>query len=354
MLLTNIDLSHVPCKFYRQGTCQAGNSCPFSHQIDTTSETQICKYFQKGNCKFGVKCALAHVYNDNKKNINNTNNNNNNNNNNNTNSNTNTTQKITNNKEYQFNPQNSQTFIPSIDEYSNNNNINTNNYSYHMNETTLPNSSSSSSNQIPLLSSTLTSISYNSVPNNTFMWNADNNANTNNNINQLNNNDFIINSNSSKNLNSSPLFQNQPLRSFSFSNTSPINNSNQIYRPNINSQYSNTNQYPNTYQCSPIDLMMMSPSSLSVPTSMNQAPQYSSFVNNTNAIIDSDDDNNNNSAGNDNEDIDYIPSTLQDLLTPQELIRRKSRSSFGSNPNSSGFSKGQYCIVEEETAFFME
>ncbi|ODQ79745.1 hypothetical protein BABINDRAFT_27675, partial [Babjeviella inositovora NRRL Y-12698] len=54
------NLSHVPCKFFRQGACQAGNACPFSHTLDTTVETSPCKYFQKGNCRFGVKCALAH------------------------------------------------------------------------------------------------------------------------------------------------------------------------------------------------------------------------------------------------------------------------------------------------------
>ncbi|KAK9263346.1 hypothetical protein V1519DRAFT_323136 [Lipomyces tetrasporus] len=59
--LTSPDLSHVPCKFFRQGTCQAGNTCPFSHSIDSQLEQAPCKYFQKGNCKFGAKCALAHI-----------------------------------------------------------------------------------------------------------------------------------------------------------------------------------------------------------------------------------------------------------------------------------------------------
>ncbi|KAI2634628.1 hypothetical protein GGS21DRAFT_539420 [Xylaria nigripes] len=52
--------SHVPCKFYRQGACQAGSACPFSHDLGTASET-VCKYFAKGNCKFGPKCANVHV-----------------------------------------------------------------------------------------------------------------------------------------------------------------------------------------------------------------------------------------------------------------------------------------------------
>ncbi|KAJ4286347.1 hypothetical protein N0V88_008053 [Collariella sp. IMI 366227] len=40
--------------------CQAGNACPFSHDLGAASET-VCKYFAKGNCKFGPKCANIHV-----------------------------------------------------------------------------------------------------------------------------------------------------------------------------------------------------------------------------------------------------------------------------------------------------
>ncbi|KAK6364195.1 hypothetical protein LTS17_012464 [Exophiala oligosperma] len=54
------DTKHVPCKFFRQGACQAGNACPFSHSLDPMSHQAPCKYFMKGNCKFGAKCALAH------------------------------------------------------------------------------------------------------------------------------------------------------------------------------------------------------------------------------------------------------------------------------------------------------
>ncbi|KAG7137378.1 Protein cps3 like protein [Verticillium longisporum] len=52
--------SHVPCKFFRQGACQAGSACPFSHDLGASAET-ICKYFAKGNCKFGPKCANIHI-----------------------------------------------------------------------------------------------------------------------------------------------------------------------------------------------------------------------------------------------------------------------------------------------------
>lgn len=59
---TNSKLLHVPCKFYRQGVCQAGAQCPFSHNLQgvLAADKLPCKYFQKGNCKFGLRCALAH------------------------------------------------------------------------------------------------------------------------------------------------------------------------------------------------------------------------------------------------------------------------------------------------------
>ncbi|KAJ4355115.1 hypothetical protein N0V95_003197 [Ascochyta clinopodiicola] len=58
---SNKSTSHVPCKFYRQGACQAGKACPFLHSDEPVTERAPCKYFTKGNCKFGHKCALAHI-----------------------------------------------------------------------------------------------------------------------------------------------------------------------------------------------------------------------------------------------------------------------------------------------------
>lgn len=55
------DTSHVPCKFYLQGQCQAGRTCPFSHDLESTTRPAPCKYFAKGHCKFGAKCALLHI-----------------------------------------------------------------------------------------------------------------------------------------------------------------------------------------------------------------------------------------------------------------------------------------------------
>ncbi|KAF5365117.1 hypothetical protein D9758_011025 [Tetrapyrgos nigripes] len=56
------DLSHVPCKFFKVGSCTAGSSCPFSHNVSEPGAAKdVCAWFVKGNCKFGHKCALAHI-----------------------------------------------------------------------------------------------------------------------------------------------------------------------------------------------------------------------------------------------------------------------------------------------------
>ena len=43
----NKNTSHVPCKFYRQGACQAGKACPFLHSDEPLTERAPCKYFTK-------------------------------------------------------------------------------------------------------------------------------------------------------------------------------------------------------------------------------------------------------------------------------------------------------------------
>ncbi|KAH8828464.1 hypothetical protein DL96DRAFT_1555859 [Flagelloscypha sp. PMI_526] len=55
------DLSHVPCKFFKVGSCTAGSSCPFSHAAEPGAQKDVCAWFVKGNCKFAHKCALAHI-----------------------------------------------------------------------------------------------------------------------------------------------------------------------------------------------------------------------------------------------------------------------------------------------------
>lgn len=40
----NKNTTHVPCKFFRQGNCQAGSACPFDHSMEPEPP---CKYFMK-------------------------------------------------------------------------------------------------------------------------------------------------------------------------------------------------------------------------------------------------------------------------------------------------------------------
>ncbi|KAL3233748.1 Zinc finger protein LEE1 [Nakaseomyces bracarensis] len=55
--------SHIPCKFFMIGSCQAGKTCPFSHDLDVIERAfnTPCKYFKKGTCKFGDKCINSHI-----------------------------------------------------------------------------------------------------------------------------------------------------------------------------------------------------------------------------------------------------------------------------------------------------
>jgi hypothetical protein len=55
------DLSHVPCKFFKAGSCTVGATCPFSHTSVEPGQKGVCTWFVKGGCKFGHKCALAHI-----------------------------------------------------------------------------------------------------------------------------------------------------------------------------------------------------------------------------------------------------------------------------------------------------
>lgn len=53
---TRSDTKHVPCKFFRQGACQAGTACPFSHSMDPMNQQAPCKYFMKVLVLFSTGC----------------------------------------------------------------------------------------------------------------------------------------------------------------------------------------------------------------------------------------------------------------------------------------------------------
>ncbi|WFC94745.1 hypothetical protein MBRA1_001379 [Malassezia brasiliensis] len=55
-------LGQVPCKFFRNNGCSAGDACPFAHTLPGEGQTKaVCQWYLKGSCRFGHRCALAHV-----------------------------------------------------------------------------------------------------------------------------------------------------------------------------------------------------------------------------------------------------------------------------------------------------
>lgn len=160
---------------------------------------------------------------------------------------------------------------------------------------------------------------------------------------------------------SSSSAQSQFARSISFSNpnstsmrlTSSVNTA--INNTNFNSMPSN----PNSSFSHSFNQSFGSPSQLlfTSPISSANTQTYSAIVDS--AILDSDDDNDENdpkNLGRESEDVDFVPSSLNDLLTPQELKRRLSRSSFGSQHPLITMSsvKDPYSLIEEDTPFIMD
>lgn len=55
-------LGQVPCKFFRNNGCSAGEACPFAHTLPGEGQPKaVCQWFIKGSCRFGHRCALAHI-----------------------------------------------------------------------------------------------------------------------------------------------------------------------------------------------------------------------------------------------------------------------------------------------------
>lgn len=55
-------LGQVPCKFFRNNGCSAGDACPFAHTLPGEGQAKaVCQWYLKGSCRFGHRCALAHI-----------------------------------------------------------------------------------------------------------------------------------------------------------------------------------------------------------------------------------------------------------------------------------------------------
>eukprot|EP00056_Hartaetosiga_gracilis_P010077 m.148013 g.148013 ORF g.148013 m.148013 type:complete len:492 (-) comp13247_c3_seq3:1073-2548(-) len=51
----------VLCKYYQQGACQKGSSCPFSHDRNSARPDNVCKFYLQGSCSYGDRCRYDHV-----------------------------------------------------------------------------------------------------------------------------------------------------------------------------------------------------------------------------------------------------------------------------------------------------
>lgn len=292
----NKNLSHVPCKFFRQGICQAGDSCPFSHNLEGSlgADKLPCKYFQKGNCKFGLKCALAHYLPDGTR---------------------------VNSKSYGRKYYNNNGFNNGINNNNGNNNSSNGNGNNHFNYNVPP----PNSQPIDISSSMRSSISLDTAglsSQNLNTWSNGSNFTFNNpvNSNSFNQGPISLTAPSSaisNNYNTSPtggIFSNVSNNTSptTFYNSSPSSNffsNNQLMSPNGNSQFINiSGNFP--------------PSSSSFGK-----PTFGSYLQESlqeSPVIEED------KKTDDIFEEDYVPASLGDIiLTPQELQRRDSRSQSG-------------------------
>jgi hypothetical protein len=49
------------CRFYANGMCRSGESCPYGHDRSLSNRgTLPCKFFSTGTCAYGNKCRFSH------------------------------------------------------------------------------------------------------------------------------------------------------------------------------------------------------------------------------------------------------------------------------------------------------
>lgn len=349
----------MPCKFFKQGACQAGNSCPFSHDTNLSSDLQPCKYFQKGNCKFGNKCALAHILSDGtvvnsrSKNLNHSH------------SHRNSAGSVVpndsshnstshNQVQHQIYDMNKSSRILAEPIQMNNYSGYQNQYQYQQ-QYSPPTATSASSNYdftnyseshiIPPATANLASspISSGSI------WNTSTPATFTSTV-PCNHQSPL--SNSMANFHSTPTQLMFRTDSESYSYNHNLNHfatsaSPTLQHPQLNSSFNATSYFvPPSSSLSGNVSTAVHPQSANTITSSNPSSCF------TNTGVDSGNGSTPNIDSDNNLDLDFefdfIPSSLHDLLTPQELSRRKSRNSFSAGNIITVKS------VEEETPFVMD
>eukprot|EP00434_Breviolum_minutum_P042750 symbB.v1.2.038065.t1/scaffold5805.1/size23493/2 len=65
--VSKVNTKDIPCRYWQNGFCSKGESCPFSHEGEQKEPPQaqnfktiLCKYFAQGNCTRGDSCNFAH------------------------------------------------------------------------------------------------------------------------------------------------------------------------------------------------------------------------------------------------------------------------------------------------------
>jgi len=59
------NLSRVPCRFWNNGYCSAGDNCRFSHDQPNAQQPETsnvpCRFFLQGTCQAGKRCLFSHT-----------------------------------------------------------------------------------------------------------------------------------------------------------------------------------------------------------------------------------------------------------------------------------------------------
>ncbi|XP_013785890.1 probable E3 ubiquitin-protein ligase makorin-2, partial [Limulus polyphemus] len=53
--------SGILCRYFANGICREGSSCPFSHDQTLGRPDTICRYYLQGRCAFNNRCRYDHI-----------------------------------------------------------------------------------------------------------------------------------------------------------------------------------------------------------------------------------------------------------------------------------------------------